>query len=735
MLKIFRYLKDNILSVILIILLLIVQANCDLTIPKYTSNIINVGVQQGGIEEVNPKVIRESKLDEILLFVNDKDKKDILSNYKLVTEKNNKYNYDILDEESVYVILDEEKSNKDLEKAILVDYMLTSKEKEAVNIQNNIKKDMPSSMESMDLIDIIKLLPTSELNEMRKSINKQFNSMPDSIISQSAVSAIKQEYIEIGLDTDAIQTNYIIITGLKMLGLSLVSVASTIITVLLGARVGSGLSKRVRRKEFKKVLGFGTAEYKNIGISSLITRSTNDIQQVQMMIIMTLRLFIYAPIIAIGAVRKVFETAPSMTYIIWLGIVCVLTLIFTLFALSMPKFKKVQKLIDKLNQVTREIITGIPVIRAFSNQKYEEERFSKANTNLKKTNLFVNRVMNFMMPGMMFIMNGIVVLIIWIGAHKIDEGLLQVGDMLAFIQYSMQIIMSFLMISMFSIMLPRANVSANRIMEVLETDFSIKDPEKPKTFSKRIKGLVEFKNVSFRYPDSDEDVITDVTFKASPGTTTAFIGSTGSGKSTLINLIPRLYDVTKGEILVDGINVKDVKQSDLHDKIGYVPQKGVLFSGTIESNIKYSDDNMSDEKMIEAARIAQAEEFILSKKEGYKSSISEGGTNVSGGQKQRLSIARTIAKDPEIYIFDDSFSALDFKTDFELRKALYEYAKNSTIFIVAQRINTILKADQIVVLDEGKVVGIGKHKDLLKNCSVYREIAESQLTKEELENA
>ena len=735
MLKIFRYLKDNILSVILIILLLIVQANCDLTIPKYTSNIINVGVQQGGIEEVNPKVIRESKLDEILLFVNDKDKKDILSNYKLVTEKNNKYNYDILDEESVYVILDEEKSNKDLEKAILVDYMLTSKEKEAINIQNNIKKDMPSSMESMDLIDIIKLLPTSELNEMRKSINKQFNSMPDSIISQSAVSAIKQEYIEIGLDTDAIQTNYIIITGLKMLGLSLVSVASTIITVLLGARVGSGLSKRIRRKEFKKVLGFGTAEYKNIGISSLITRSTNDIQQVQMMIIMTLRLFIYAPIIAIGAVRKVFETAPSMTYIIWLGIVCVLTLIFTLFALSMPKFKKVQKLIDKLNQVTREIITGIPVIRAFSNQKYEEERFSKANTNLKKTNLFVNRVMNFMMPGMMFIMNGIVVLIIWIGAHKIDEGLLQVGDMLAFIQYSMQIIMSFLMISMFSIMLPRANVSANRIMEVLETDFSIKDPKKPKTFSKRIKGLVEFKNVSFRYPDSDEDVITDVTFKASPGTTTAFIGSNGSGKSNLINLIPRLYDVTKGEILVDGINVKDVKQSDLHDKIGYVPQKGVLFSGTIESNIKYSDDNMSDEKMIEAARIAQAEEFILSKKEGYKSPISEGGTNVSGGQKQRLSIARAIAKDPEIYIFDDSFSALDFKTDFELRKALYEYAKNSTIFIVAQRINTILKADQIVVLDEGKVVGIGKHKDLLKNCSVYREIAESQLTKEELENA
>ena len=735
MLKIFRYLKDNIISVILIILLLVVQANCDLTIPEYTSNIINVGVQQGGISETNPKVIRESKLNEILLFVDQDTKEEILDNYNLITEKSSEYDYDILDEEPVYVIKDENNLNSDLEKAILIDFMLTSDEEEAKNIQNEIKKDMPEEMQDVALIDIISSLPEEQLEEMRTNINEQFSSMPDSIISQSAVSAIKLEYIEVGLDIDSIQTNYIIITGLKMLGLSLLSVTATILTVLLGARVGSGLSKRVRKKEFTKVLNFGTAEYKNFGISSLITRSTNDIQQVQMMIIMTLRLFIYAPIVAFGAVRKVFDTAPSMTYIIWLGIIVVLVVIFTLFALTMPKFKKVQKLIDKLNQVTREIITGIPVIRAFSNQKYEEERFSIANTNLKKTNLFVNRVMNLMMPGMMFIMNGIVVLIIWIGAHKIDEGLLQVGDMLAFIQYSMQIIMSFLMISMFSIMLPRANVSANRIMEILETDESIKDPEKPKEFGRRVKGLVEFKNVSFRYPDSDEDVITDVTFTAKPGTTTAFIGSTGSGKSTLINLIPRLYDVTKGEILVDGINVKDVLPKDLHDKIGYVPQKGVLFSGTIESNIKYSDDSMSDERMIEAARIAQAEEFILSKKEGYKSPISQGGTNVSGGQKQRLSIARAIAKNPEIYIFDDSFSALDFKTDFELRKALYSYAKDSTIFIVAQRINTILKADQIVVLDEGKVVGIGTHQELLKNCSVYKEIAESQLSKEELENA
>ena len=735
MLKIFKYLKENIISVILIVLLLIVQANCDLTIPQYTSNIINVGVQQGGISEVNPKIIRKSNLDEILLFVNDKDKKEILSNYKLVDEKNDSYNYDILDEEELYVIKDATKENKALEKAILLDYMLTSDEEEALKIQDKIKEDMPSTMQNMEIIEIIKSLPSEELDNFRKSIDEQFSSMPDSIISQSAVSAIKEEYSKVGLNTNSIQTNYIIITGLKMLGLSLLSVVSTILTVLLASRVGSGLSKLVRRKEFKKVLNFGTAEYKNFGISSLITRSTNDIQQVQTMIIMTLRLFIYAPILAFGAVRKVLETAPSMTYIIWLGIIVVLTLIFTLFALAMPKFKKVQKLIDKLNLVTREIITGIPVIRAFSNQKYEEERFSEANTNLKKTNLFVNRVMNLMMPAMTFIMNGICILIIWKGSYAIDDGLLQVGDMLAFIQYAMQIIMSFLMISMFSILLPRANVSANRIMEILEEDESIKDPIKPKTFSKRITGLVEFKNVSFRYPDSDEDVITDVTFTAKPGTTTAFIGSTGSGKSTLINLIPRLYDVTKGEILVDGINVKDVLQKDLHDKIGYVPQKGILFSGTIESNIKYSDSNMSDERMITAARIAQAEEFILSKKDGYKSEISQGGTNVSGGQKQRLSIARAVAKNPEIYIFDDSFSALDFKTDLELRKALYNYAKDSTIFIVAQRINTILKADQIVVLDEGKVVGIGNHKELLKTCSVYKEIAESQLGEEELKNA
>lgn len=721
-------------QVLLIVVLLIFQANCDLALPDYTSRIINVGVQQGGIEETIPKLIRKSKLEEILLFVDPSERQDILKNYTLVTKKSDEYPYDILEKEDIYVLDNEDYENTDFERAMLVDYMMTTDEQEGVAVQEKMKENLPSEMQQMNLIDIIKMMPEDDLSSMRKNIQDQFKEMPDTIVSQSATSFIRSEYKEIGVNTDKIQSDYILVSGLKMLGIALLSMGLTISVSLLASRIGASLAKRVRKAEFDKALRFSRAEYKKFGISSLITRNTNDVQQVQLMIVMTLRLLIYAPILALGAVRKVLTTAPSMTWIIWVGIAVVFTIVITLFAVAMPKFKKVQKLLDRLNQVTREIITGIPVIRAFSNQKYEEERFDKANVDLKKTNLFVNRVMNVMMPTMMFTMNGICILIIWNGAHGIDQGLIQVGDMLAFIQYAMQIIMAFLMISMFSILLPRANVSASRIMEVLEEDESIKDPTRPKTFSKRIQGEVEFKNVSFRYPDSDEDVLTDISFKATKGTTTAFIGSTGSGKSTLINLIPRLYDVTKGEVLVDGINVKDVLLKDLHHKIGYVPQKGILFSGTIESNIKFSDENMSDEQMKKAAQIAQAEDFILEKKKGYQSEISQGGTNVSGGQKQRLSIARAVAMDPEIYIFDDSFSALDFKTDYLLRKALYENAKDATIFIVAQRINTIMKADQIVVLNEGKVVGIGRHEELLKTCEVYREIAESQLSKEELEN-
>lgn len=735
MLKIFRYLKKNIWQVLLIVLLLVVQANCDLALPDYTSKIINVGVQQGGIEESIPQVIRQSKMEEVLLFVSEEEQTKILQHYTLVKKKSATYDYKILQKEPVYVLKDKDYSSSAFKQAILVDYMLSSKEKEAVKIQEEIAKELPHSMAGMRFIDLFKNMPIEMRGQLQEKINDQFKDMPDSLVSQSAISVIKEEYKQVGIDTDHLQTSYIVTAGLKMLGLALLSMVMTIIVSLLGARIGASLAKRIRKAEFTKVLRFSKAEYKEFGISSLITRSTNDIQQVQMMIVMTLRVFIYAPIIAFGALRRVLGTAPSMTYIIWIGILAVLAIIVVLFVLVMPKFQKLQKLLDRLNQVTREIVTGIPVIRAFNNQRHEKVRFQTANNDLRKTNLFVDRMMALMMPTMMFVMNAICILILWKGAHGINDGMLQVGDMLAFIQYAMQIIMAFLMISMFSIFLPRANVSAKRIMEVIETEESVKDSLHPKTFSKRIAGTVEFKNVSFCYPDSDEDVLTDITFTATPGTTTAFIGSTGSGKSTLVNLIPRLYDVTAGEILVNGINVKDVTEADLHKKIGYVPQKGILFSGTIASNIKFSDENMSDERMKKAAQIAQAEAFILSKKDGYDSEISQGGTNVSGGQKQRLSIARAVAMDPEIYIFDDSFSALDFKTDYELRKALYEEAKDATILIVAQRINTILKADQIIVLDEGKVVGKGTHKELLKNCAIYQEIAESQLSKEELENA
>ena len=578
-------------------------------------------------------------------------------------------------------------------------------------------------------------MPTESREKMLESMDEKFSDMPESIIEQSATTSIKALYQEVGINTDKLQTNYIIVSGAKMLAIALFSMALTIVVGFLSSKIAASTSKNLRKEMFEKVLNFSKAEYKEYGVSSLITRSTNDIQQVQMLLVMSLKIAIYAPIIGFGGVMKALRTNVSMTWIIALGVIVILGIVVTLFTLVMPRFKKVQKLIDRMNQVTREIITGIPVIRAFSNQKHERKRFEKANQDLKKNTMFVDRAMSMMMPTMMFVMNGICILIVWQASHSIDEGIMQVGDMLAFIQYTMQIVMAFLMISMFSIMLPRANVSANRIYEVLNTKDSIKNPTSPRNFGKRVKGLVEFKNVSFRYPDSDEDVLMDINFVAQPGTTTAFIGSTGSGKSTLINLIPRFYDVSDGEILIDGINIKDVKIEELNKKIGYVPQKGVLFSGTIATNIKYGNEEMSDEQMKRAAKIAQATEFIEGKPKKYEEEIAQGGTNVSGGQKQRLSIARAVAIDPEIYIFDDSFSALDFKTDSELRRALHKETKDATIFIVAQRVNTIMNADQIVVLDEGRVVGMGTHKELLKTCDVYREIASSQLTKEELENA
>lgn len=594
-------------------------------------------------------------------------------------------------------------------------------------------EEQKAVLSDMSILEIIKNMPQEQINQIIEELNNKLGEMPDTILSSAVIAEIKTEYEDIGIDTKKLQNDYIFFAGLRMLSIALLSMGCAVIIMLLSSRVAATLGKILREKVFKKVLKFSSSEFREFGVASLITRNTNDIGQIQNLITMLFRVVIYAPIIGVGGFFKVLSNkANSIVWIIGLAIVLIISIVMILFIIAMPKFKKLQSLIDKLNLVAREILTGLPVIRAFNKEKSEEERFDIANIDLMKANIFVNRAMSIMMPALMFIMNGITLLIIWSGAKGVDQGTMQVGDMMAFIQYTMQIVMAFLMISMISIMLPRASVSAKRINEILETKESIKDAKETKELNKNKKGYVEFKDVSFRYPDADSEILNDITFTAKPGEVTAIIGSTGSGKSTIVNLIPRFYDVTGGELLIDGVNIKDISLKTLRDIIGFVPQKGVLFSGTIESNIKYSDKNMSDERMIEAARIAQAEEFISAKPEKYNSEISQGGTNVSGGQKQRLSIARAIAKDPEIFVFDDSFSALDFKTDVTLRTALSEKTKDKTVIIVAQRISTILNADQIIVLDDGKIVGIGKHEELMKNNETYKEIALSQLSKEEL---
>ena len=585
----------------------------------------------------------------------------------------------------------------------------------------------------MELIDIIKQMPKEQIDKMLETVNEKLDNMQNSILEQAAIQQVKKEYKAIGIDTDNLQNKYIIIAGLKMLGISFIIMASAISIMCLSARVAAKLAKTLREKTFKKVLKFSNKEFSEYSTASLITRSTNDIQQIQGLIAILFRVLVYAPIIGIGGFLRVLSQSDnSMAWIIGVAILAILFVVATLFIIAMPRFKKLQELIDKLNLVAREILTGLSVIRAFNTEKKEEKRFDKANVDLTKTNLFVNRAMSFMMPTLMLIMNAISLLIVWVGAHGIDNGTMQVGNMMAFIQYTMQIVMSFLMISMVSIMLPRASVSANRINEILETEEAIQESKEPKKLDASKKGLVEFKNVSFRYPDSDEEVLSDITFTAKPGETTAIIGSTGSGKSTIVNLIPRFYDITSGNLLIDGVDIKEISNKDLRKIVGFVPQKGILFSGTIESNIKYGNPNMSDEQMIEAAQIAQATEFIDSKPEKYKEPIAQGGSNVSGGQKQRLSIARAIAIDPEILVFDDSFSALDFKTDSTLRAELAKKTKDKTVIIVAQRINTILNADQIIVLEDGKIVGKGTHEELIKNNETYKQIALSQLSEEEL---
>ena len=749
MLKVLKNLKNSFISVVFIVLLLFVQAQADLKLPDYTSKIVNTGIQAGGIETAVPEIISKDDFETILMFTENKE--DITNNYTLVgTELTsqeqkivNKYigKDKTVEAGSTYILNDinkEEKENLATKLATpLLDVLTITNEETANQIKSQMTANMPEQqkvyIQDKSIKEILSIMPEEQKNEVLEKFTSKINEMSDSIKSQAAVSAVKQMYKNIGIDTDKIQNRYIIMAGFQMLGVALVSMISAIIIMLLSARVAAKLSKTLREKVFAKVLSFSNEELNGFSTASLITRSTNDIQQIQQLMTMLFRVVVYAPVIGIGGFIKVLTNSDSsMAWIIGVAILAILFVVGTLFIIAMPKFKKLQELTDKLNLVSREILSGLPVIRAFNTEKKEERRFDGANRDLMKANIFVNRAMSMMMPMLMLIMNAITVLIVWVGGHSVDQGLAQVGDMMAFIQYTMQIVMAFLMISMISIMLPRASVSAKRINEVLDTASSIKDKEQTKKFDPNKKGLVEFKDVSFRYPDADTEILSDINFTAKPGETTAIIGSTGSGKSTVVNLLPRFYDVTGGELLIDGVNVKDVSQKDLRDIIGFVPQKGVLFSGTIESNIKYSDDNMSDERMVEAAEIAQATEFIETKENKYKDEIAQGGNNVSGGQKQRLSIARAIAKDPEIYVFDDSFSALDLKTDATLREELAKRTKNKTVIIVAQRISTILDANQIIVLEEGKVVGKGTHKELMKDNETYRQIALSQLSEEEL---
>ena len=747
--KLLKYLRPFAGAIIVAIMLLFVQAISDLSLPSYMSNIVNIGIQQKGIEDAVPKAIKSSELNKLLLFINSDDKKVVEDNYKLIRKEElsdddyEKYikQYPELANEDIYVLDTKSKDvkrklNEILGRPMLITSLFESGD--ATKLMGDSGNVMAApegvDMANMDPFMMLSSMPEEQVLEIIKGINEKLDEMPESMVTQSAVTYVREQYKELGIDIDKVQTNYLFMAGAKMLGVALIGTIAAVIVTFIAARIAAALGRNLRKDVFNKVVGFSNAEFDRFSTASLITRTTNDIQQIMMLIVMGLRIVFYAPILGIGGIVKVVKSGAGMGWVIVVAVVSILSLVGVLFVFAIPKFKMVQKLVDKLNLVTRESLTGMLVIRAFSTEKYEEEKFERANMNLTKTNLFVNRAMSMMMPLMMFVMNGITLLIVWVGSHRVDSGVMQVGDMMAFMQYVMQIIMAFLMISMVSVILPRALVSAGRVSEVLNTDIAIKNIENPVRFKVEEKGEIEFKNVSFKYPGADEYILKDINFKAKSGETTAFIGSTGSGKSTLINLIPRFYDVTSGEILIDGENIKNVSLHDLREKIGFVPQKGMLFSGTIESNLKYGGEHISDEYMHKAAEIAQATEFISSKESGFNTEISQGGTNVSGGQKQRLAIARALAKNSEIFIFDDSFSALDFKTDAKLRKAINEELSDSTLLIVAQRISTIMNADQILVLDEGKVVGKGTHKELMENCEVYRQIALSQLSKEELQD-
>lgn len=745
MLRIIRYLKPYFFLLLAAIGLLYAQVMADLALPDYMSDIINVGIQQGGVVNAVPEAIRKSEMDKITVFMTSDERTGVLEDYELIDQNSSNYEeilaeYPAVENESVYILTttDEDEIgmiDPIMAKALLINTNLTelmNDPEKAAELSQEMGFDLSALPAGMDIYSVLSNLPDEQRTEMLSMIDEKFASMGDSLITQAAIGSVQTEYTALGMDPTKIQTNYILKIGGMMLLLTLASITCSISVGFISARVAAGVARDLRRDTFKKVESFSKSEFDNFSTASLITRTTNDVTQIQMAVTMITRMVFYAPIMGVGAVIHAVDKSPSLSWIMVLGVVLLLGLVITVFSIAVPKFKIVQSLVDKLNLVMRENLSGMMVIRAFNNQKFEEKRFDKANINLTNNSLFINRVITVMMPVMMLLMNGFSLLIIWLGAHEVAEATMQVGDMMAFLQYAMQVVMSFLMVSIMFIILPRASVSANRIADVLDVKPVINDPEKPKYFQKKAKWKIDFQHVSFRYPDAEEDVLHDINFTALPGQTTAIIGSTGSGKSTVVNLIPRFYDVTEGAILIDGVDIRDLKQNDLRDKIGYIPQKGMLFSGTIESNLRYADEKASKRTLEDAVEIAQADEFISTMPKGMESEIAQGGMNVSGGQKQRLAIARALVKKPPIYIFDDSFSALDYKTDSALRKALKKGTGDATVLIVAQRIATIKNAEQIIVVDEGRIVGKGTHGELMKSCQTYREIALSQLNKEEL---
>ena len=718
MLRLLKYLKPFVPLLVIAIALLFAQANADLALPDYMSRIVNVGIQQGGVESAVPEAVRESTMSGLLLFLSPEEGADVLAHYTLVDRSSSDFDdylddYPILADQPVYV-------RKAVDSPVIE------------RLDPAMGRAFMAAAAASAMTAFGAGVPEAQLSAIASAVNERISAMDDRMIVQAAAQAVGEEYAALGMDMGRLQSRYILKTGAVMLLLSLLGAACSVTVGFLAARTGAGLARDLRRLTFEKVESFSSAEFDRFSTASLITRSTNDITQIQMVVIMMVRMVFYAPIIGVGGVIRALGKASSMWWVIAAAVGTLMVLILAVYKIAVPKFKLIQRLVDRLNLVSRENLAGIMVVRAFNRQKHEEQRFDRANRDLTATMLFVNRVMVVMMPLMMLIMNGLSMLIIWVGAHRVAESAMQVGDMMAFLQYTMQIVFAFLMLSMMFIFLPRASVSGQRIAEVLESDLSIRDPEDPKPLPKPVRGVLEFRNVSFRYPGAEEDVLHDISFTALPGQTTAFIGATGSGKSSVVSLIPRFYDVTDGSILMDGTDIREVSQHQLRENIGYVPQRSTLFSGTVESNLRYADESASDEALVQAADTAQATEFISAKPEGMAAEVAQGGANVSGGQKQRLAIARALVKNPPIYVFDDSFSSLDFKTDAALRRALRKSSRESAVLVVTQRVATVKNADQIIVLEEGRIVGKGKHRDLLDSCETYREIALSQLTEEEL---